>query len=154
MKIAVRQLDANLKKGVASLYAVYGAEPLLALEAADRIREAARKAGCTEREVFYAEPGFDWSRLGARASNLSLFASRRLVELRVPTGKPGAEGGRAIEAWCAQAAAADDLVTLVVLPELEWQSLKTQWFAALERSGVVVEARAVGRDELPDWLAE
>ena len=132
----------------------------MALEAADRIREAARKSGAAEREVFYAEPGVDWSRLDASASNLSLFSAKRMVELRIPTGKPGAEGGRAIEAWCAKVAGGgnpapfDDVLTLVVLPELEWQSLKTQWFGALERSGIVVEAKAIGRDELPDWLAE
>jgi DNA polymerase-3 subunit delta len=74
------------------------------------------------------------------------------VELRIPTGKPGAEGARAIEAWCAKLP--EDAVTLVMLPGLEWQSLKAQWFAALERSGTVVEARAVTRDELPEWLAE
>ena len=95
MKIATRQLEGQLKKGMARVYGVHGAEALLALEAADRIREAARKDGCTEREVFFAEPGVDWNRLGACAANLSLFASRRLVELRVPTGKPGAEGARA-----------------------------------------------------------
>src|SRR5512132_113136 len=126
MKVAVRQLDAQLRKGISPLYTIHGPEALLALEAADRIREAARKAGCTEREIFFAEPGVDWNRLSASAANLSLFASKRLVELRIPTGKPGAEGARAIEAWCSKPP--DDAVTLVVLPELEWQSLKTQWF--------------------------
>lgn len=155
MKINLRQLDGSLKKGIAPLYAVHGAEALLALEAADRIREAARRAGCTEREIVFAEPGTDWGRLAASGANLSLFASKRLVELRIPTGKPGAEGGRAIEAYCAKVPAAfDDTVTLVVLPELDWQSLKTKWFEALERSGVVVEAKPITRDELPDWLAE
>lgn len=152
MKISDRQLEANLKKGLASLYAVHGPEALLALEAADRIREAARRDGCSEREIFFAEPGADWGRFGASAANLSLFASRRLMELRIPTGKPGAEGGKAIEAWCARLP--EDAVTLVMLPELEWQQMKSKWFEALERTGVVIEARAVTRDELPDWLAE
>ncbi len=152
MKIATRQLEGHLRKSIAPLYAVHGAEELLALEAADRIREAARAQGCTEREVFFAEPGADWARFGASAANLSLFASRRLVELRIPTGKPGVEGARAIEAWCARLP--DDAVTLVVLPELDWQQLKSKWFEALERAGVVVEAKPVSRDELPGWLAE
>jgi DNA polymerase III subunit delta len=152
MKISTRQLEGQLKKGLAPLYAVHGAEALLALEAADRIREAARRDGCSEREVFFAEPGADWSRFGGAAANLSLFASRRLVELRIPTGKPGAEGGRTIEAYCARLP--DDAITLVSLPELEWQQHKSKWFEALERAGVLVEARAVTRDELPDWLAE
>ena len=152
MKISTRQLEGSLRKGVGSLYAIHGAEALLALEASDRIREAARKSGCTEREVFFAEPGADWNRFGAGAANLSLFASKRLVELRIPTGKPGAEGGRAIEAYCAKLP--EDTVTLVVLPELEWQQQKSKWFEALERAGLLVEARAVTRDELPEWLAE
>ena len=152
MKLSTKQLAAHLGKGLQPLYAVHGPETLLALEAADRIRDAARRAGATEREIFFAEPGCDWNRLGASASNLSLFATKRLFEIRVPTGKPGAEGGRAIEAWCERPP--EDTHTLVLLPELEWQSFKTQWFAALDRVGVVVEAKAVTRDELPQWLAE
>ena len=152
MKIAARQLDSQLRKGVGALYTVHGAEPLLALEAADRIREAARKDGCSERETFFAEPGADWGRFGAAAANLSLFASKRLVELRIPTGKPGTEGSKAIEAYCARLP--DDAVTLVSLPELDWQQQKSKWYEALERTGVMVEARAVTRDELPEWLAE
>jgi DNA polymerase-3 subunit delta len=152
MKLAIRQLDAHLKKGVAALYVVHGAEPLLALEAADRIRDAARKSGATEREIFFAEPGTDWSKLGASAANLSLFASKRLVEIRIPTGKPGAEGGRAIAAYCERLP--DDAVTLVLLPELDWQALKTAWFSTLEAAGTVIEAKPVTRDELPEWLAE
>jgi DNA polymerase-3 subunit delta len=152
VKLGIRQLDAALAKGMAPLYAIHGAEPLLALEAADRIRESARKSGCSEREIFFAEPGVDWNKLGASAANLSLFASRRLVELRIPTGKPGTEGGRAIEAWCAKLP--EDAVSLVLLPELDWQQLKTKWFEAIDRAGVVVEAKPVTRDELPDWLAQ
>ena len=152
MKIGMRQLETHLKKGVGRLYAIHGAEALLALEAADRIREAARKSGCTEREIFFAEPGVEWAKLGASAANLSLFAAKRLVELRIPTGKPGTEGGRAITAWCEKLP--DDAVTLAILPELDWQQLKTSWFGALESAGVVVEAKAITRDELPDWLGE
>jgi DNA polymerase-3 subunit delta len=152
VKLAIRQLDASLKKGLAPLYAIHGPEALVVLEAADRIREAARKDGATEREIFFAEPGVDWSRLGASASNMSLFASKRLVEIRIPTGKPGAEGGKAIAAYCAKLP--DDAITLIVLPELDWQSLKTAWFAAIEAAATVIEAKPVTRDELPEWLAE
>jgi DNA polymerase-3 subunit delta len=152
MKIATRQLAQHLKKGLAPLYAVHGAETLLALEAGDAIRAAARKSGCTEREVFSAEPGADWARLGASAANLSLFATRRLLEIRIPSGKPGAEGGKALEALCARLP--EDTVVLVMLPELEWQGLKTAWFAALEDAGTVVEAKSISREELPQWLAE
>ena len=152
MKISTRQIDGHLRKGLGPLYVVHGPEALLALEAADRIREAARRDGCTEREVFFAEPGADWNRFGASAANLSLFASKRLVELRVPTGKPGTEGSRAIEAYCNKLP--DDTITLVSLPELDWQQQKSKWFEALDRTGTLVEAKAVSRDELPEWLAE
>jgi DNA polymerase-3 subunit delta len=151
VKLATRQLESHLKRELAPLYAVHGAEPLLALEAADRIREAARKAGATERETFFAEPGVDWNRLFASGANLSLFASKRVVEIRIPTGKPGTEGGKAIAAWCAKLP--DDATTLVLLPELDWQQQKSAWFNALEGAGVLVEAKAITRDELPDWLS-
>lgn len=152
MRIATRQLAQHLKKGLSPLYAVHGAEALLALEAGDAIRAAARRSGCTEREVFSVEPGADWSKLGASAANLSLFATRRLLEIRIPSGKPGAEGGKALEALCARLP--EDTVVLVMLPELEWQQLKTAWFSALEGAGTVVEAKAISREELPQWLAE
>ncbi|HUP98087.1 MAG TPA: DNA polymerase III subunit delta [Usitatibacter sp.] len=152
MKLSTRQLEGQLRKQLAPLYTVHGPEALVALEAADRIRAAARREGCSEREVFFAEPGADWNRFGASAANLSLFASKRLVELRVPTGKPGTEGSRAIEAYCNRLP--DDAITLVALPELDWQQQKSKWFESLDRAGVVVEARAVSRDELPGWLAE
>lgn len=152
MKVSTRQLEASLRKGVGALYTIHGPEPLLALEAADRIREAARKSGCESREIFFAEPGADWSRLGASAANLSLFASRRLMEIRIPTGKPGTEGAKALAALAAKPA--DDAVTLVLLPELDWQQMKSAWVGSLEAHGVMVEAKAVTRDELPEWLAE
>jgi len=152
MKIRTRQLPSVLAKGLARVYTVHGAEALLALEAADRIREAARAAGCTERDVFFAEPGADWSRLTSAASNLSLFATKRLMELRIPTGKPGVEGARAIEAWVETLDTST--VGLVMLPELDWQQLKSRWLEALDAAGVVVEAKPVTRDELPAWLAE
>jgi len=151
VKLATRQLEGHLRKELAPLYAIHGPEALLAFEAADRVREAARKAGATEREVFFAEPGVDWNRLFAAGSNLSLFASKRLVEIRVPTGKPGTEGGKAITAWCAKLP--DDATTLVLLPELDWQQQKSAWFNALEGAGVLVEAKAITRDELPEWLS-
>ena len=146
------QLLAALKRGPAPLTTIFGAEPLLILETADAFRAAARAAGCSEREVFTAEPGADWKSLGASAANLSLFAERKLIEIRVPGGKPGKEGGQALERYAARPP--EDAVTLVLLPELDWKQQKSAWFGALERSGVMVETKPVARADLPAWLAE
>jgi len=151
MRISTEQLHQHLARELRPLYAVYGAETLLALEASDLIRARARAEGYTEREVLTVEPGFKWNQLALAAGTLSLFASRKLLELRVPTGKPGTEGSAAIQAYCDALPA--DTVTLVHLPEIDWRALKTGWFESLERAGVAVEAKAVPRRALPQWLA-
>ncbi|MBL8511628.1 MAG: DNA polymerase III subunit delta [Betaproteobacteria bacterium] len=133
------------------LYVIHGAEPLTALEAADSLRERARSSGYSEREVFTAESGFDWGRLLAAGNALSLFATLRLLEIRIPTGKPGKEGGAALEAYCTRLP--DDTVTLILLPEMDWQMRQAKWFAVLESVAVMIEAMPVDRAHLPRWLA-
>lgn len=99
MQLKLDGLDGHLKqaqaKGLAPLYVVHGDEHLLVLEAVDRLRRAAREAGYTEREVLVAERGFHWSQLTEAQQSMSLFGDRKIVELRVPTGKPGKDGGAA-----------------------------------------------------------
>ena len=151
MRITTEQLQQHLARGLKALYAVFGAETLLALEASDRIRAAARAAGHTEREVLIAESGFKWSDLAFAADSQSLFASRRILEIRIPNGKPGVEGGAALQALCERLP--QDTLTLVQLPELDWRTQQSGWVEALDRAGVVVEARAVARSALPQWLA-
>ena len=112
---------------------MHGAEALLALEAADRIREAARRDGCTEREVFFAEPGADWSRFRRGASNLSLFASKRLRGAARPD-RQARHRGRAAPSTRGARRLPEDAITLVMLPELDWQQRKSKWFEALERA--------------------
>ncbi len=152
MRLTTEQLPRDLKRGVQPLYTVYGAETLLAIEAADRIRAAARAAGYSEREVLSAEAGFNWADLRMASRSLSLFGSRRLIELRIPTGKPGTEGAAAIEGYLRQLP--PDTVTLVVLPEMDWRAVKAAWFAALDASGVLVTANLVARADLPHWIGE
>lgn len=144
-------LPGLLARGLAPLYLIHGEEALLALEAADAIREAARQAGYAEREVLTAEGDFDWSQLAGAADSLSLFASLRLLEVRIPSGKPGAEGSEALVRLVAHPPA--DTVTLVTLPKLERTQLSSKWFTALEKGAVVVEARPVSRTDLPAWVA-
>lgn len=144
-------LPAQLERGLAPLYLIHGDEALLALEAADAVRAAARRAGYLEREVFSVEGGFDWSELVGSLSSVSLFSSLRLLEIRIPGGKPGTEGAERLAALAAQPPA--DTVVLIVLPRLERAQLQSKWFQALERAAVVVEAKPVSRAELPGWIA-
>jgi DNA polymerase-3 subunit delta len=133
------------------LWTVVGSEPLLVLEAGDRIRSAARGAGFEERTVLTSGGNFDWSRLAAAGDCLSLFASRRLVELRIPNGKPGDAGSEAIRRYCERLP--DETVTLVSIGAADWSTRKAVWFKALESAGTVVDCTPPGATELPRWIA-
>lgn len=146
-----QQLAAHLERELRLLYAVYGDEPLMVIEAADAIRAKARRQGFGEREVLTVLPSFDWNQLLAAGGNLSLFGDRKLVDLRIPTGKPGREGGAALEAWCARQS--PDNLLLITLPDLDWREEKASWFAALVNAGVVTRLVAPPLAELPGWLA-
>jgi DNA polymerase-3 subunit delta len=151
MRISTEQLQQHLARDLKPLYAVFGDEELLALEAADRIRARARADGHTDRQVLTADSSFKWGELAFAGNSRSLFATRRILELRIPTGKPGNEGAEALQRYCELLP--PDTVTLVQLPGIEWRTQKTGWFESLERAGVAVEAKAVSRKVLPDWLA-
>ncbi len=151
MQIDSEHLSRQLKRGLAPLYAVHGEETLLALEAADRIRAEARSQGFGERELMIAERGFDWGRLSASAASLSLFATRRLVELHIASAAAANDGEQALLAYAS--ALPPDTLTLVQLPALESRTRKSRWFAALDAAGVMVHAQAVPPERLPAWLA-
>lgn len=152
MRIRPEQLEATLKRGLAPVHVVSGDEPLLVDEAAASIRAALRRAGVEERQSFQAEGGFNWAEWLAGFASLSLFASRRLVELRLPTGKPGTEGARALEAWCARPPA--DTWLLVLLPRLDRTGQGAKWFTALDKAGVVVTPQPPSLEQLPAWIGE
>jgi len=151
MRLDSEQLAPHLARGLKALYAIHGDEPLLALEAADRIRAEARRAGYAVREVLQVETGFEWGLLAQSGSSLSLFGDRRILELRIPGGKPGVEGAQAIQSYCASLP--PDTLTLVLLPKLDRAQQQSAWFGALEQAGVAVAANPVGRTELPSWIA-
>ncbi len=151
MRIAAEQLGKHLEKGLQPLYVVHGDEPLLAIECADRVRTAARRAGYSEREVFTVESGFDWSALTMAGNSLSLFASLRLLDVRIPSGKPGTEGSQRLQEFCVLLPA--DTVTLITLPKLDRQTQNSKWFTALENAGVTVPVYPVDRAKLPQWIA-
>ena len=151
MSIASDDLPRHLASGLKPLYVVHGDALLLAIEAADSIRAAAREAGYTERDTFTAEQHFKWADLRNSAQSLSLFASRKVIDLRIPTGKPGVEGGQALQDHVASMS--PDILTLITLPKLDNTARKSQWFAALERHGVMVTADDIPRSALPRWIA-
>lgn len=151
MRIASEQLAQQLTRELKPLYTVFGDEPLLALEASDRIRAKAREKGYAEREVLTVDTGFKWAQLAMAANSQSLFATQKLLELRIPSGKPGTEGAETLREFAAALPA--DTVTLIYLPEVDWRAQKAAWFEALDHAGVTVEAKAVTRKALPQWIA-
>ncbi len=150
MNIPAERLPDQLSRGLAALYVVVGDEPLAAQEASDAIRAAARAAGHSERNVFTVQGRYNWQGIFASGENLSLFAERRLTEIRIPSGKPGVDGAKALETYAAKLPA--DTLTLINLPGMDWKTMQSRWFAALAKSGVVVEARPIDRSALPDWI--
>jgi DNA polymerase-3 subunit delta len=151
VRIDTDQVATQLSGGLAPLYTIYGEETLLALEAADLIRSRAREAGYNERQVLTVESGFDWSQLAMSGNSLSLFSSMRLIDLRIPSGKPGAEGAEALRAYAGNLA--PDTVTLITLPKLDRTQQTSGWFEALDQAGVIVAANPVTATRLPRWLS-
>ena len=157
MQIRADQLDVALARGLKPLYTIHGDEPLLAQEAADTIRAAARGAGYTERKVFTVSGAhFDWSAVLGAAQAMSLFADRQLIEIRIPGGKPGKEGSEALQRYCErlQSFESQDVLTLVTLPKLDFQQSKAAWFNALDAAGATLRVETLARHALPAWLAQ
>jgi len=155
MQLAAAQLATHLQKGLRPLYTLHGDEPLLQQEAADAIRAAARAQGYTERTVHtVAGAHFDWSEVLAAGGSLSLFAERQIVEIRIPSGKPGKDGSAALQQLAEGAPGNDSTLTLVVLPRLDKATRTGAWFSALDGAGVTVQIDPVERPALPAWIAQ
>jgi len=155
MQLALPQLQAHLQKGMRSLYTLHGDEALLVQEAADAIRAAARQQGYTERSVHVVSGAhFDWSEVLAAGGSMSLFAERQILEIRVPTGKPGKEGGPMIQQLAQRAEGNDSTLTLFILPRLDSATKKGAWFGALEQFGVSLQIDSLDRAQLPQWIAQ
>ncbi len=155
MQLAPSQLQSHLQKGLHSLYTLHGDEPLLIQEAADAIRGVARLQGFTERSSHtVAGAHFDWSEVLAAGGSLSLFADRQMLELRIPSGKPGKDGSSALQQLAEQSRGNDSTLTLVLLPRLDKLTKGSAWFGALESFGVTVQLEPVERNVLPQWIAQ
>jgi DNA polymerase-3 subunit delta len=157
VQVRAEALDAHLEKSLASLYVIASDEHLLAMEAADRIRKKARSTGFSEREVLIVDRYFKWGELTSTQQSMSLFGDKKLIELRMPTGKPGKEGGQALQDYaanCAAAATADDTLTLITLPKLDWAAQKSAWVTALQRAAVYIDIPVVERPQLANWIGQ
>jgi DNA polymerase-3 subunit delta len=155
MQLAAAQLSQHLQKGLGPLYTLYGDEPLLIQEAADAIRAAARVQGYTERTVHTVSGAhFDWSEVLAAGGSLSLFADRQIVEIRIPSGKPGKDGSPALQQLAENARGNESTLTIVLLPKLDRMAKGGAWFSALESNGVTLQVDPVERPALPQWIAQ
>ncbi|MBL8424845.1 MAG: DNA polymerase III subunit delta [Candidatus Accumulibacter phosphatis] len=151
MLLKGEQLAAHLERALKPVYLVYGDEPLLVIEAADAIRAAARRNGFDEREVLTATGGFNWNDLYHAAGSMSLFGGRKVIDLRIPTGKPGRDGSAALQEYCARPSS--DSLLLVTLPGVDWRDEKAAWMSALAAAGVVVKLIPPLVADLPAWIA-
>ena len=155
MQLALNQLAAHLQKGLRPLYTLHGDEPLQAQEAADAIRAAARAAGHSERSVHTVQGAhFDWSSVLAAGGSLSLFADKQLVEIRIPSGKPGKDGSTAIQQLASSAAHDENTLTIITLPRMDAATKKGAWFGALDANGVTIQIDVIERAALPGWIAQ
>ena len=153
MQLKAEQLAKHLQDQCLPVYLLTGDEPLLLQECADLVRSAARAAGCTEREVLDTAPkDFSWEALLHSAAELSLFGERKVIELRLPDGKPGAEGSKALCAYLEQASGDD--VLLVISGKIDRQSQNSKWFKALDKVGAVVQVWPVTARDMPRWLRQ
>jgi DNA polymerase-3 subunit delta len=150
MQLRADALEGHLAKSLAPLYVITSDEHLLALEAADKIRRTARSQGYSEREVLTVERSFKWGELLAANQELSLFGDKKMIELRIPTGKPGKDGGAALQAYAKDLS--PDNLTLITLPKLDWQTQKAAWVASLQQAAVYIDIASIERAQLPNWI--
>ena len=153
MRVYPEKLAGDLERTLHPVYLVSGDEPLLVQECADQVRAAARRGGCSERRVLDAgDRAFRWQDLLDDASSMSLFGDQRLLELRIPNGKPGTEGSQALQAYLEQAAPGD--VLLIVAGRIDKPSQNSKWYRAIDAAGATVQLWPVSAEQLPRWLEQ
>jgi len=150
MQLRFDALDGHLAKTLAPLYVITSDEHLLALEAADKIRRAAKVQGFFERDILSVERSFKWGALLAANQSQSLFGDKKLIDLRIPTGKPGKDGGQALQDYVGNLS--PDNLTLITLPKLDWATQKAAWVTSLQQAAVYIDIPLVERNQLPNWI--
>ncbi|MCW8907684.1 MAG: DNA polymerase III subunit delta [Sedimenticola sp.] len=153
MRLRPHELPTRLRQqGLAPIYMISGDEPLQMNEAADAVRAAAREAGYSEREILDADSRFDWGRLAAEANTLSLFAEKKIIDLRIPSGKPGREGGKALAEYAERPP--QETLLLVTLPKLDRNQARSKWLQAIDSAGVLVQIWPIEGARLPPWIEQ
>lgn len=152
MRLKPEQLSAALKKGLMPVYFISGDEPLQLGEMADAVRAAARTAGFENREIISAEAGFEWNQLTFTADSLSIFADKKIIDLRLPTGTPGTDGAKALTAYCQRLP--EDTLLLITAGKVASGALKSRWLEALDKAGAVIQVWPLEGQDLIRWLQQ
>lgn len=150
--LSTEALASSLAQGLSPLYVIHGEEPLLAIEAADMIRSAARASGYSERELFTVDTGFNWSAVHEAMNSISLFSALKILEIRIPNAKLGVEGAQTLNRIASSPPA--EMVILIVFSKLDRQQQQSKWFQLLSAASQVVYAKNISRQELPAWVAQ
>ena len=151
VRLEQNQLKQQLNNKLLPLYVLVGDEPLAQSECLDTIRQAARKAGADERSSFIVERNFNWQQIQQFGQSLSLFSSQRILEIHIPSGKPGVDGGNALTELSAKPI--PDTTTIIVLPSLEREAKNSAWFNALQSASTIIELKEIAPNQLPQWLS-
>lgn len=155
MQLRLESLTTHCTKPLSGLYVVSSDEHLLALEAIDTIRKAARTQGFTEREILTVDRSFKWGELLSAGQSMSLFGDKKIIELRIPQGKPGKEGAQALQQYVQTITnPAQDTVTIISLPKLDWATQKSNWVTALQESAIYIDIPLIERTQLPAWITQ
>ncbi|MAT50782.1 MAG: DNA polymerase III subunit delta [Porticoccaceae bacterium] len=152
MKLRPEQLAQHLDRGLVPAYLICGDEPLLAQEAADAIRSAARSAGFTERDLFHTDGNFDWQQVLSEANTLSLFADRKILEVRIANGKPGDKGSAALQTYCQQPSS--DNLLLIITPKLDASAMRSKWVKAIDGIGAIIQVWPVDAKQMAGWIGQ
>ena len=152
MKLRPEQLQGHLEQGLSPIYLIFGDEQMLVEETSDLIRQQVRKIGADERQVWHVEGRFNWSEIQWQEQTLSLFSSQRLLEIRLPSGAPGKEGGEALRNYVANIPA--DTTLLIISGKIDARSQKSKWFTEIDRVGVTIPVWPIDIVNLPRWISQ
>ncbi len=152
MQLRYDAIDAHLAKGLAAIYVISSDEHLLVQETADKIRKISKAQGFLERDILTVERYFKWGELLAANQSQSLFGDKKLIDLRIPNGKPGKDGGAALQEYVRDLS--PDNITLITLPKLDWATQKAAWVTMLQQAAVYIDIPLIERAVLPNWIGQ